>query len=252
MSESSTPQTLGQRIDAVLNPLYQEAEKHRASLNEAQQQIATLQQQVSDATAGLQQIESRMVEVVRSLAEQDPVLAAVVSGDAMDTVIPAEPAAEATPSPAEEAVAEAPAETPTPEPAAPTVEAAPATEAVITQTAESSAPTAENEAPAVSEPAETPAPKPAADSAVVEDGEPVPLDLSPEVDQAMVDEASALLASTTPEPEAAAEPEAQAAAEPEAAEPEAADDELPTDIAAAAERAAAAAKQLREKAPSAG
>lgn len=98
MSDAAEPTpspTLGQRIDAVLQPLYDEAEQHRATLDEVKTQMAALKQKAEAARSGLAQIESRMATVVRSLAEQEPVIAAMVSptGDP-----PSAPAS--TPSPA--------------------------------------------------------------------------------------------------------------------------------------------------------
>ena len=78
----SQAQTLGQRIDSVLGPLYEEAEQHRATIELVKEQQAKLQEQVDAAEQGLSQIESRMAEVVRALAQEEPVIAAVVGGSA--------------------------------------------------------------------------------------------------------------------------------------------------------------------------
>ena len=50
-NQQTNPQTLGQRIDAVLQPLYDEADKHRAALEHVQVEIAKLKQQADEATA---------------------------------------------------------------------------------------------------------------------------------------------------------------------------------------------------------
>jgi len=227
MSDPSNPaslKTLGQRIDAVLQPLYTEGEQHRTTLNLIKAQIKSLEEQADAAMAGLAQIESRMAQVVCSLAEHEPIIAAVVTGQ---TQTPA------TPPPA----AAAPTATPTPQPIA---------------------------IPATPEPVAAAAPEPVAvkpAASVVAEGERVPLDLDPEVDEAMVKEASSLLAgeavgqtSDADEVQAADEPQAADEAQDEGeaeAEPELAiASSAPTSIAAVAERAAAAAKELREKAGS--
>lgn len=202
-----TQQTLGQRIDAVLSPLYAEAEQHRAALEQAKTQIKALQQQVDTATQGLAGIEDKMAEVVRSLASQDPVLAAVVGAPA-----PAGSVATSSPAPG----TSPPSAEPVSPPATPTESQSATDAADIVAAATTPAPPAQ---PAADEPTGEP--------------EPVPLDLDPEADQAMVDEASELLAGT---PAGTDEEQAPAAPTP------------PPDIAAAAERAAAAAKQLQEKA----
>jgi len=220
MSEarSRSNKTLGQRIDAVLQPLYEEADQHRASLDLIKAQMQSLQEQADQANAGLALIESRMAEVVRALATQEPVIAAAFSS------APATKQAETTPAPAAKS---------SPAPAA------------------------------VALPASTPAPAavvaPVIEPATVALSEVVPLDLEPEIDQAMVDEASQLLASA---PSDQAEPEVESAAaalqSPSAQDPaeesvEGLADETvaveapPVDIASVAQRAAAAAKLLREK-----
>lgn len=80
MSNESA-QTLGQRIDAVLEPLYAEAEQHRETIAQVTVQQNAIQKKMDAAKQGLSQIESRMAEVVRAMAQQEPVIAAVV-GDA--------------------------------------------------------------------------------------------------------------------------------------------------------------------------
>ncbi|MEM6259743.1 MAG: hypothetical protein AAGI37_15815 [Planctomycetota bacterium] len=212
MSNTKTP-TLGQRIDEVLEPLYAEAEQHRATIALVKQQQQSLQEQLDDATQGLGEIESRMAEVVRSLAQQEPVIAAVCGQTA---------AAGATENTA--AVTEAPVE-----PAAVIVEAEPEAEP------ETDAPVPEPqvETTAIEEAIE-PEPAPVAQTPEPidppADGEPA-IELDAVADAAAVDEAAALL-DGPPEQEGEAEQEPK------------------VDLAAAAERAAAAAKQLREKAAS--
>jgi len=166
MSDSTDRKTLGQRIDEVLEPLYSEAEQHRESITQAKAALQAAQQQVDDATQGLAKVESRMTEVVRSLAQQEPVLAAVLGS--------------ATPS-----------------------------------------------AAAASEPA--------TDAQADDEPETVPTVLDPEIDAAMTDDTAAMLD---------ADPDS-AAGESDSTQEE---DVPPADITAAAERAAAAAKQLRENA----
>ena len=208
----STPQTLGQRIDAVLNPLYSEAEQHRAALAQAEEKREAIQQEIDTATQGLAQVESRMAEVVRSLAGHEPVLAAVLGTRDNGEATEAAPAAIATE--AEQAAQSEPAPEPeTPKPAPPKVETPKAVAASV-------------ESSHLSEP------------------EAVPLNLDPEVDAAMVDEAAALLDSFD-EDELDSTPSDVAQGQTASAQHVA---DLPPDITAAAERAAAAAKQLRDKA----
>ena len=105
-------QTLGQRIDAVLEPLYLEADQYRQTIAQVTVQKNELQQQIEQAEQGLGQIESRMVEVVRALAQKDPVIAAVVGqSPAPSTAEPPAPPAEPQQAPAEPGteVQEAPA-----------------------------------------------------------------------------------------------------------------------------------------------
>jgi hypothetical protein len=190
MSNEATP-TLGQRIDAVLDPLYLEAEQYRQTIAQVTEQKRALQEQIEQAEQGLGKVESRMAQVVRELAKQEPVIAAVV-GQTPDTVAdevaaPAEPTKDDTE--AQEATAETPAAEPTPQPQA-----------------ETTANTSANEDDFFEE-------------------EPH-IELDPEADAETVGEAAALL------------DEAPAQEKPK------------VDLAAAAERAAAAAKQLREKAAS--
>ena len=97
MSKSKSP-TLGQKIDAVLEPLYAEAEQHRATIALAKEQQEKLQQQIDDAEQGLGQIESRMAEVVRAMAQQEPVIAAVL-GETPAAVAATLPPVPAAPSP---------------------------------------------------------------------------------------------------------------------------------------------------------
>ena len=190
-------QTLGQRIDAVLEPLYLEAEQYRQTIAQVTEQKRALQEQIDQAEQGLGQIESRMAQVVRELARQEPVIAAMV-GQAPDTA-PAEAEEPTAQHPAAaEAKAQAPAET---------------------HAAQAPAPAAASEP----EPqAETPAATTIDDDAFYEE-EPY-IELDPEADAETVGEAAALL-DTPP-----------------------ADEEPKANLAAAAERAAAAAKQLRDKA----
>ena len=170
MSQSTDPKTLGQRIDEVLEPLYSEAEQHREAIAQAQATLQAAQQQFDQATQGLAEVESRMTEVVRSLAQQEPVLAAVLGSAAESTATATEQAADA---------------------------------------------------PAEVEP------------------DTVPTDLDPEIDAAMTDEAAALLD---------AEPDSDGGESDSIQADDAAEEAPPADITAAAERAAAAAKQLRENA----
>lgn len=201
-SMSTEPtQTLGQRIDALLEPLYAEAEQYRATIAEVAEQQQALQQKKDAANEGLGQIESRMAEVVRAMAQQDPVIAAVVGDAAQAVEAEAEPVEQAQPSPAQD------------EPEAPQVQAQ----------VESTEPQAQAEAEAEDEPESDSEPVGQADAT---EQEAPAVELDPAADAQVVDEAAALLD---------AEP-AEAEAEPE------------VDLAAAAERAAAAAKQLREKA----
>ena len=177
---NESAQTLGQRIDAVLEPLYAEAEQHRATIAAVTQQQQALQAQIDSATQGLAQIESRMVEVVRSLAEREPIIAAVVGQNAATdgcTVSTSQPYV--------------------------------AAESVI-----------------------EPKPIEAVPSLTVEDlllePEASSIELDPKADAQAVGEAAALLDALPDEPAPLPKPE--------------------IDLAAAAERAAAAAKQLRDKA----
>lgn len=254
MPNKATPKTLGQRIDDVLQPLYEEADEHRATLELIRSQIVSLQEQADAATAGLEQVESRMAEVVRTLATQEPVLAAVVGGKG---AAPTQAAPESVAGPTPDAAPAAPAA-----PAQPTAEAEPETEPEP-----AAEPVAQTPAEPVSEVASEPdtepqpEPEPVAETAAAPNtpevpgkpapDEPVPLDLDPEVDQAMVDEAASLLAAEPagPTDDSVAEPAVQASAdqpEPQEEEPASAS-QPPADIAAAAQRAAEAAKQLREK-----
>ncbi|MEM9346488.1 MAG: hypothetical protein AAGB26_07715 [Planctomycetota bacterium] len=224
MSNPKTP-TLGQRIDEVLEPLYAEAEQHRATIALVKQQQQSLQEQLDDATQGLGEIESRMAEVVRSLAQQEPVIAAVCGQTAAASTI------EGTATPVE-AIAG---------PAAVTVEAEaegePATEAPAPQPDAEPTPIQDTAEAAEPEPAsieEATEPEPVAETpgqAVAPTDEEPTIEHDPVADAAAVNEAAALL-DGPPEQEGEAEEEPK------------------VDLAAAAERAAAAAKQLREKAGS--
>lgn len=194
MSDAPSATTLGQRIDAVLQPLYTEADQHRATLEQAKSQIAALQQQIDTASQGLEQIESRMIEVVRSLASQEPVLSAAMANDDQAAVAAAPPVSAQTPDtpvvPDPDPVAAEPAvQTPAPEPA----------------------------------PAAAPAPEPiaASEPAAAEATDAAEVELGSEEDKAMVAEAASLLeapveaaeepAATPPDIAAAAERAAAAA-----------------------------------------
>lgn len=85
--------TLGQKIDALLNPLYEESEQHRRHIELGRAKIAELEAGVAESLKSLEQIESRMVAVLRSLASDEPILAAALGTS------PAQTSA-ATPAPA--------------------------------------------------------------------------------------------------------------------------------------------------------
>lgn len=212
--------TLGQRIDAVLEPLYTEAQQHRATIELIKEQQQKLQEQVFAAEQGLGLIESRMAEVLREMAQEEPVIAAVVgaspqtietakasdnadttgAAEVIEAAIPAEPKPKPKPEPAEQVAAEAQAQPPPP---------------------------IEAPAPPVAQVNAEPEPAPVAEAPADSDEVDMPeIELDPEADAEAVGEAASLLEG----PPAPAE-------------------EAPkVDLAAAAERAAAAAKQLREKA----
>lgn len=213
-AETTTPQTLGQRIDAVLAPLYAEAEQHRAALDQAKTQIEALQCQVASATQGLAKIERRMVDLVRALANQDPVVAAVFGGSS-SAEISSEPADDA------QAMALAGTATVVEEAQAVAQQGQAAQEEQVEQAVEAD----DTDLIAGLTPA-----SPAAST--LADAEPEPTDLDPATDQAMIDEASALLASPPVLPVSSATKPLSA----------------PADIAAVAERAAAAAALLRQRA----
>lgn len=208
MPNEATP-TLGQRIDAVLEPLYLEAEQLRQTILQATAQQQALQEQIDQAEQGLGQIESRMAQVVRELARQEPIIAAVVGQAPAATV---EPAA-------------VPVVEPVVEPAAPSIESTAPDEALAPTPVAEPAP----EVQAETQP-ETQTETQTATSASVEDTddaffqEKPNIELDPKADAAAVDAAAALL------------DEAPAQAAPK------------VDLAAAAQRAAAAARQLRDKA----
>lgn len=239
--DKNSSQTLGQRIDAVLQPLYTEAEQHRSTLDLIGAQMSALQEQADAANAGLEQIESRMAEVVRALAQKEPVIAAVL-GSPADLV--AVETREPTTAP------EAP--TPAPVPAAEAAVQVPPAEAEVHSDAEA----------IVEVPVETKATEPTLDTqaasqpdtteagAVAQrpaEGAPATLDRDQQVDQAMVQEAASLLS----EPPAGGATTADAAQEDAgdtgSAEQEESTPEPPADIAAAAQRAAAAAAQLKQQ-----
>lgn len=226
---TTTISTLGQRIDAVLGPLYAEAEQHRAAIEQTRSQIQTLQQQAESATQGLARLEGQMAEVVRSLANQDPVLAAVVGGavtPAESSVAPAGPTTTPDSAPSTSgSISDTPTlpheseTTPTatdvtelkPEP---TIDAQPAATTVTPLAPDTTELATGTDVPINSE------------SDPDTEPETVPLDLDPETDQAMVEEAADLLAAAPADPP-------------------------PADIAAVAERAAQAAKQIKQQAASA-
>eukprot|EP00752_Nemacystus_decipiens_P015212 g13545.t1 len=189
MSQDPAP-TLGQRIDAVLEPLYAEAEQHRQTIAEVSQQQQALQEQLAAAQEGLGQIESRMAEVVRAMAQQEPVIAAVV-GDAGSV---AEPASVAASAPVEPSAIETDESVATP----PAAEQAPE-QGVSAEEPEFETPTVE---------------------------------LDPDADAETVGEAAALLDAPPADPAGTAESGPK------------------VDLTAAAERAAAAAKKLRQEAAS--
>lgn len=209
MPNEATP-TLGQRIDAVLEPLYLEAEQLRQTIFQVTAQQQALQEQIDQTEQGLGQIESRMAQVVRELARQEPIIAAVVGQAPAAADEPAAvPVVEPVIEPAAPSIeSTAPAEAPTP---APVTEPAPDVQAQIPHQAQ----------PEVQ----------AANTNIAEDDdddaffqEKPSIELDPEADAAAVDAAAALL------------DEAPAQAAPK------------VDLAAAAQRAAAAARQLRDKA----
>lgn len=212
MSENSTP-TLGQKIDAVLEPLYAEAEQHRETIAKVTQQQAALQAQINAATMGLGEIESRMAEVVRQMAQQEPVIAAALGQQA--------PPVQAVASPAEP----------------PAAEQAPTSSTVDPEPAAEPEPVTESEPAAEVEP---PTPSPVEAQVADETKAEAPtIELDPSADTGVVDEAAALLDAPPAEAPAQAgeaQPSAEAAAKHE------------VDLVAAAERAIAAANKLREKA----
>ena len=220
----SQARTLGQKIDAVLEPLYEEAEQHRATIALMREQQAKLQQQVDAAEEGLSKIESRMAEVVRAMAQEEPVIAAVVGGSAQAPAIP-QPTETIDAAAATEPVVED-------EPAVEIAEA-PEPEATFVEDA---APVADEATEEATEEAEPEAMPEAATQVVEEPGseqdeqETPTIELDPVADAAAVDEAAAML-DALPEPTPEPEPEP-----------------AKIDLTAAAERAAAAAKLLREKA----
>ena len=196
---NESPQTLGQKIDAVLEPLYLEAEQYRQTIAQVTAQREALQEQIDQAQQGLGQIESRMAQVVRELAQQEPVIAAVV-GQRPAPIYTDQPDQPATPSTATpEAINEESPQAPAEEPEQPTEQTEPQAEA-------------QGAAPASS------------DDAFIEE-EPY-IELDPEADAQTVGEAASLLG----------DPPAPA--------------DQPVGLAEAAQRAAAAAKQLRDKAAS--
>lgn len=227
---NESDQTLGQKIDAVLEPLYAEAEQHRATIALVSEQQQALQVQIDSANVGLAQIESRMAEVVRSLAAQEPVIAAVV-GEASVSADQA-PATEAPAAMVEPAPTQLSAPAPSseleqelePEPAPEPEDAAPPTPASDADVIEAAmAPSDE----VVSTPTPATSAAQAASSQPATDGlEETTIELDPAADAEAVGEAAALLDALPSD----AEPEPE------------------VDLAAAAERAAAAAKQLRDKA----
>lgn len=80
MTEPATQTTLGQKIDALLEPMYEEAERHRGFIKLGQAKIAELESGLAESQSALAQIEERMVQVLRSLAAEEPVLATALGG----------------------------------------------------------------------------------------------------------------------------------------------------------------------------
>lgn len=235
MSKPQDP-TLGQRIDALLEPLYAEADQHRATIALVKEQQLKLQEQIDAAEHGLNQIETRMAEVVRAMAGQEPVIAAVVGGTstpnpshpsaapiAPESEPPSEPTAAAVPTQSAEPLADIAPQTPgeAVQPQATAAEVEVEVEAGEVQA---------DPAPAPAQAIASPTDAPVADELKIADAPEIELD--PVADAAAVDEAAALLDL----PPAEQAPDRSASEAPK------------IDLAAAAERAAAAAKQLREKA----
>lgn len=216
--------TLGQKIDAVLEPLYAEAEQYHTTLTEVAQQQAALQAQHDAAIRGLGEIESRMAQVVRAMAQQEPVIAAVIEQGSPEDIV-GQPEMVVAP------VAEQAPASPVPEPALEVEQA-------------SAPPVASAPALSASDPVQAQVPELAAQGNVEAEPEPEaeipPVELDPQADAQAVHEVAALL--DAPLTEAAVQTADQSQpVEPVEPKPE-------VDLAAAAERAAAAAQKLREKA----
>ncbi|MEM1354541.1 MAG: hypothetical protein AAGH88_06625 [Planctomycetota bacterium] len=96
-TESSKTSTLGQKIDALLNPLYEESDQHRRNIDLGRAKIAELESGITQSLKILQQIEGRMVAVLHSLASEEPILAAAFGDNAAKKSDPATPTAGATP-----------------------------------------------------------------------------------------------------------------------------------------------------------
>lgn len=97
-------QTLGQRIDALLGPLDQEAQAFREAITGGRAQMAQMQARIDQAEHALAGIEEKMIRVLKSLAAEEPMLAlAMGSGDELPLDLPTAPTASTVP-PVEPAV----------------------------------------------------------------------------------------------------------------------------------------------------
>lgn len=180
MPEPTTKTTLGQKIDALLEPMYEEAERHRGFIKLGQAKIAELESGLAESQSALAQIEDRMVQVLQSLAAEEPVLATALGGGRL-------------PGPAKQ---DALNSTPTP-PAAPAAAATP----VVASTTPA--------APESPPPASIPGAEPPASAQAIVEPDPNPetllLPIEPELDDATaMDEISAMLAAPPQEAEATA------------------------------------------------
>jgi len=90
----NTQATLGQRIDALIEPLNAQAEQHRAALQQARVQIQQVKQQIDHSEQSLREIEQQMVAVLHALAAEEPMLAKAM-GTQLPAVVPVQAAAPA-------------------------------------------------------------------------------------------------------------------------------------------------------------
>lgn len=122
--------TLGQRIDAMLGPLDQDAQAFREAITSGRAQMAQMQARIDQAEGALAGIEEKMIRVLKTLAAEEPMLAlAMGAGDELPPEFAAPVAAPVIPNETTAFAPSVPAHTqpelPTPPPAAP-AEPAPA------------------------------------------------------------------------------------------------------------------------------